>query len=238
MSKVNCFAHHHMTPAEYGFWQLCRDLSHKTGILYFDGRNMVKRFAGTRRNGLSKNYFYSLLDRLTQSGWFEPIEERKRNRAGLWTASVYRVLSHSEWVSKYGSDTCKSEPDEAGTCPDNGTGKVSPVLIDTPSSPDRRPLQSRWTHDPVPLSGHNPIDKSDKDNPMGQSDANPMDYACPTIRTGKSGTAEEHSAELQFVPPVPLSGQASTEYKAEPMEIDWDAIQAKIDAEERNRGQQ
>src|SRR6185503_16462398 len=103
MTQANCFAHHHMTPAEYGFWQLCRDLSAKKGILYFDGRNMVGRFAGTRRNGQSKDYFYGLEKRMIGKGWFEIIERRRRNKAsGLWMASMYRVLSHSEWVAKHG----------------------------------------------------------------------------------------------------------------------------------------
>ena len=44
-TTTTCFAHHHMTPAEYGFWHFCRDLSPNEGILYFDGRNMVKLFA-------------------------------------------------------------------------------------------------------------------------------------------------------------------------------------------------
>jgi hypothetical protein len=185
-----------MTPAEYGFWQLCRDLSHKTGTLYFDGRNMAARFAGTPRNGLSKNYFYTLLKSMAKKGWFEEIKPRQRNRTtGMWIASVHRVLSHEEWVAKKGDAHCTSASEAS---PDSGTGVESPVLIDERPVPidacpvpiDARPVLIDAC--PVPLSGHNPMvnlmNQSDEKNPMAQPEipATPLSSFSSLKQEGRS----------------------------------------------------
>jgi hypothetical protein len=240
---TQCFAHHHMTPAEYGFWELCRNLSNKTGILYFDGRNMVKRFAGTPRNGRSKNYYYTLIEGLTKKGWAELLEPRKRNQGGMWKASVYRVLSHGEWTDKHGTSKCKDAPEDSpvpigdSTCPDNGNGTVAPVLIAGASSPDRRGIQSLEARVPVPLSGHNLMFKPDVVNLKAQTDAKPKLPTCPDSRTrlNEEGQETKCPSAHQFIPPVPTVGQvkiaspdSGTGAAASPYQpIDWDAIEAR-----------
>jgi hypothetical protein len=41
-SPSPCYAHRHMTAAEYGFWDVCRALAHKTGTLYFNGKDIAR----------------------------------------------------------------------------------------------------------------------------------------------------------------------------------------------------
>jgi hypothetical protein len=101
--NTQCFAQRHMGPAGFGLWSQCRMLAHKTGRLFFDGRGMAARFKDT-----SKDHVYRTLARLVNDGWCELLEERKRRADGTWTPSVYRVLSHEDWVKKYGRKTCNT----------------------------------------------------------------------------------------------------------------------------------
>ena len=107
MTDTKCFAHDHMTCAEYGLWTLGRELSHKTGVLYFDGRNMAARF---RRGG--KTAMYDHMHALIASGWFVVLEPRKRKANGQWSAHALRILSHDEWAAAHpdaARKTCKSD---------------------------------------------------------------------------------------------------------------------------------
>jgi hypothetical protein len=207
---TTCFAHHHMTPAEYGFWQLCFDISHKTSLLYFDGRNMVKRFAGTKRNGLSKDYFYGLADTLTDKGWFLLLEPRRRNSAGRYTASKYRVLSHADWVAKHGVTTCKEAPDD-----------ISPVGIEAPTCRDRGTNLSVEGLSPVRLSRHNPMHQTNNPNPIEQSNDNPMGKAC---RDSGTGVILEGRTSPTGTSTSPACRDSKTGEIPNP---DWDAIAAK-----------
>jgi hypothetical protein len=118
-SKACCFAHDHLTCAEYGLWTLGRELSHKTNVLYFDGRNMAKRFRGGSRSTM-----YRLMHGLIDSGWFVVLVPRTRKANGQWSAHALRVLSHEEWAKEH-KGKCKTEPENderpvpesKGACP-------------------------------------------------------------------------------------------------------------------------
>ena len=45
----SCFAHYHMTIDEYGLWTHAREVSHDSGVFYFDGRKIAARFFGNRQ---------------------------------------------------------------------------------------------------------------------------------------------------------------------------------------------
>ena len=60
-ARPSCYANHHMTVSEYGFYDICRSLS-ASGILYFDGRGIAKRF-----RKMSKDHPYKLLKALKLS---------------------------------------------------------------------------------------------------------------------------------------------------------------------------
>jgi hypothetical protein len=238
-----------MTPAEYGFWQLCRDLSFKTGILYFDGRNMVKRFAGTRRNGLSKDYFYSMADTLSEKKWFELVTERKRGAGGKYMPSIYRVLSHEQFVSKHGAAQCTDAPDDSPvvtapkTCLDNRTGGVSPVGIEAPTCRDSDLTCRDSALSPVRLSRHNLITKPDKNNLISKPDVKPDERACRDNETGVLYKAGSVPTGQPSVRPVVIVRQVSSPAittgpapDPDPSKIDWDAIAAKAEKGQSQNG--
>lgn len=159
-SKQCCFAHNHLTCAEYGLWTLGRELSHKTGVLYFDGRNMAKRF----RRG-SKNTMYKLMHALIKSGWFVILVPKTRKANGQWSAHALRVLSHEDWTKEH-QGTCKTEPEN----------DAQPVPISSTACPKN-------ASQPVLSEGHS-IGKDLQSGRKPQSDENLIKNACPENGTG------------------------------------------------------
>src|SRR3989442_3549127 len=104
-TKHRCYAQHHMTPAEYGLWDQCRALAHKSGVLFFDGRKMANRFKKERGSGFMT--VYRLRDSLVLGGWLVKIENpQPRRKNGTYTPTQYRALSHEQWVEKHGKHGC------------------------------------------------------------------------------------------------------------------------------------
>jgi hypothetical protein len=80
--KSNCFANIHMRPEEYALWDVSRRLSHQSGVLYFDGRDIAKLFQHT-----AKNRIYRAAKALIEKGWYEVISPATRDRrTGLFSA--------------------------------------------------------------------------------------------------------------------------------------------------------
>lgn len=200
-SKQPCFAHDHMTCAEYGLWNLGRELSNRTNVLYFDGRNMAKRF---RRSG-GKNTMYRLMHSLIASGWFVVLEPRKRKSNGQWSAHKLRALAHDEW--------CKTHPKECKTDAENDE---QPVPILNSACPEIEEL-------PVPKTGHSigiPL-QSSKNLQLGDS---LVKSTCPEFGNGihaftevptspkksKAEALEQHvcaASPENGTGPVPKTGQ-------------------------------
>jgi hypothetical protein len=200
-SKQPCFAHDHLTCAEYGLWTLGRELSYKKSVLYFDGQNMAARF---RRSG-GKNTMYRLMHALIKSGWFIVLEPRKRKSNGQWSAHALRVLSHDEWV--------KAHPKECKTDAENDE---QPVPISSSACPEIEEL-------PVPKTGHSigiPL-QSGKNLQLGD---NLVKSTCPEFGNGiraltqvltcpkksKAESAVEHVCAAcpdNGTGPVPITGQ-------------------------------
>lgn len=111
-TKTTCFAHDHMTVAEYGLWTLGRELSYKKNLLFFDWRNMAKRF----RRG-SKSTMYRLMHALIDAGWFEVVAPAARKSNGQWSTHNIRVLTHDDWIKKHGEGECKNSPDPKSNRP-------------------------------------------------------------------------------------------------------------------------
>jgi hypothetical protein len=127
-----CFAHHHLTVEEYGLWTHARQLAHESGILYFDGRKIAKRFIET-----GKNTIYRIGHNLIRKGWLVIVREPKRLKNGMFSPGQYRPVSHDEWVAKH-----------PGACPGIGTGEDD-------TSPEIGNDLSRNQERPVLESGHN-----------------------------------------------------------------------------------
>jgi hypothetical protein len=132
---TKCFANLHMRPEEYALWDVTRSLSHKTGILYFDGRELAKLFDGT-----AKNRIYRAAKSLVKKGWYKVLSPARRDeRTGWFSPARYRVLSPEEWSEEH-PHACRSELQSS---PDTETG----------SSPEIKTGQSRNRERPVPETG-------------------------------------------------------------------------------------
>jgi len=92
-----CFANYHLTPEEFGFWEVCRSLSFKfKGNLIFDGRHIAACFGDT-----GKNTIYRLAKQLQDKGWFICTKKTRRDKRHLQTPTEYQVLSHEQWVKRH-----------------------------------------------------------------------------------------------------------------------------------------
>src|SRR5260370_21295746 len=139
-----------MTAPEYALWDVCRSLSHHSGILYFNGRNVAARFKGMGKTGA-----YNLAASLTESGWFKLLKECACPQDGTFRPRPYKVLSHDEWVAEH-PNQCEV------TSPQYGQDEDGPVPIgDQPVPIGDRPVRSE---------GHILITTTDKKQPETQPD--------------------------------------------------------------------
>src|ERR1700749_1565939 len=89
-----CYPHYHMTAQEYGFYDVCRSLSFRTKVLYFNGPGIAARF-----RAMSKGTPYNLARSLEASGCLVLWKDRSRRRNGSFPPRQYRVLDHEEWAA-------------------------------------------------------------------------------------------------------------------------------------------
>lgn len=101
VQKLTCFAHRHMTLAEYGLYSHLREVSHGSKQQYtykFDDRTLAERFAHTR--GCSKDSVNRLRQSLAKKGFISWLEPQKRV-GGRYAQRLGRILSHAEWAERY-----------------------------------------------------------------------------------------------------------------------------------------
>jgi len=97
-----CFEHQHMTTEEYGLWSLYRGLSLKSGEVFDDGRTTADRFADE-----SYSHIYRIRRSLIKKGFLEVKKKSTRDKATQrLTATVFRAITHEEWVRKHGTKHC------------------------------------------------------------------------------------------------------------------------------------
>src|ERR1700733_901330 len=97
-SRTRCFAHFHMTIAEFGLWTHLRDLSYGSKPQYtyrFDDRAIAARFAEER--GCSKDTVNRLRRSLAEKKFIKWLEPQKRI-GGRYAPRLGRILSHEEWA--------------------------------------------------------------------------------------------------------------------------------------------
>lgn len=113
MAKQLCFAHNHLTFAEYGLYVHLRELSSKNDYIYqFDDRSIAARFAPER--GVSKDSCNRLRNALAEKGFIEWTQPLRRDSYGHFLPRLGRILSHGEHALKY--------PDSCAACTANATG--------------------------------------------------------------------------------------------------------------------
>jgi hypothetical protein len=128
-TQIRCYPHHHMTAAQYGFWDVCRSLAHKNKILFFNGRSIAERF-----QGMSKSTAYLLAEALTEGGWLKLVKDSTRRKDGTFSPKQYQVLSHEEWAAEH--------PEGCLPVPPAGLDDISPVQpADSPVQPADQPVQ-------------------------------------------------------------------------------------------------
>ena len=185
-----CFANCHMTPEEYGFWDICRQLSYKyNGKLIFDGRTIAEYFDST-----GKNTAYRLAGRLRTLGWFVCTKESKRGKDGLWVSTEYRVLDHAQWVAKHGAKHCKAPVPETG---------MDKETVDSIQSQKREQSSPRNGNSPVPETGHS-IEYNPILNKKRIEELRPP-WQAP-LKTENLNEAEKGLGKAENVPPVPEPG--------------------------------
>ena len=97
------------------FLRYCFDVSHERdaatgklcrGVFYRSDRRIAAEY------GIGRNRSARMIKTLQAMGWLEPVNKgAKRKPSGHFASTLYRVLSHDEWVTKYGTDRCKFTPD-------------------------------------------------------------------------------------------------------------------------------
>lgn len=122
-------AHYHLTPQEHALWDISRAWSSKSGLLYFDGTKLAGQY-----RAWSRSQVYKLRDSLIELGWFQEVKKPRKN-GNNWTAGTYHVLTHDEYVAKYG----------IGTCPEIGAHGIVKV--------PKKAKSSVHTEDTKPLRG-------------------------------------------------------------------------------------
>ena len=192
---TKCYAHYHLSPAEYAVWDVCRALSHDNGILYFSGRNVAARF-----KRLGKTGAYNLAASLLESGWFKLLKDSQRRRDGTWSPRQYKVLSHTEWAAEHPNSCGLPVLNSDQPVLEEGQDDDSPVL-----NSDQPVLNS---DQPVQASGHNLISTTDKEQPNKQPD-----YHKPVRSKGLGklkatlGASARVATPTRIGQPVPLRGQ-------------------------------
>jgi hypothetical protein len=139
-----CFAHSHMSCAEYGLYSHLREVSSRQDYLYrFDDRTIAGRFALER--GTSKSSINALRQSLVRKGFIVWQEPQKRV-GGRFAPRLGRILSHKEWAERY-PGKCHSKTVEADfTCPEKSD---SPVQSSPATCPENSTHQSGLELSPV-----------------------------------------------------------------------------------------
>lgn len=193
--QSRCFAHCHLSASEYGFYDVCRSLSHKTGVLYFDGRDIAGRFGS-----MAPSTAYNLAARLVKKGWLVLTKDSQRLSSGRFSARHYRVLSHEEWAAEHPRRCRPPVQDSALDAPE-------PVQI------SNQPVQI--SNSPVQNSVHNLAIQPSKDKPLEDTGNHSRNqYRCNEFierySPGGRKRARQRAAQApsQDTRPVLNSGQA------------------------------
>ncbi len=82
-----------MTLKEFGLWNSLRSVSHNSGLIHFDGRQIATQF-----HGVSKSTIYRVRDSLLTGGWLVMSKGPKKMATVIYSSAEYQALSHDEWA--------------------------------------------------------------------------------------------------------------------------------------------
>lgn len=224
--KARCYGSQHLHPREWGLLDVLLRITHGgERTLFFNGCNVATWFSGA-----SKSSIYRSVHILESEGWLIPENGSGRKRAegsARYEATRYRVLTHDEWVKKHGTKQCKTTPDEP--VPSTGMESPEPFPKSQNSIPKIESSHSQNHESPFPYLGSSSVIESSvssnsvKTSPVGGPHIfleNYSDRGQDTNRVSVTSGAA-----------VPKDGNGCEE----PVKPDWDAIQQKVEAEERTK---
>src|ERR1035441_7110116 len=210
-----------MTCAEFGLWvQYCK-LAYASGKLFCDGRKTAERF-----DGMSKSQIYRLRKSLVDKGWMVIVKDSDRTRGGRYSAAVFHVLDHEQWVKKHGTKHCKTQLFE-------GLPPVPPVqTVGSSPVPSTGMTCPTGTNGPVPSTGHSSKGKPVLNINQLQVSGSPQIKAVEIEnRNAESSLAEPTKPPVppvQMVDPVPGAGYEPQVDRLRP----WSAPRRACTAEE------
>ena len=203
-NAVRCFAHVHMTLAEYGLWNLCRELSYKSGVLLLDGRNMAQRFADT-----SKDSIYRTINALAGKGWLVLLDPKKRGMGGQYDAARYKVLSHDDWTGLRGCAECIEQRTPQPPAPVRKVTPPAPVADLRSACRTGETDLSQNRPSPVAPVRHNLNTSSEENLSEGEQSETPGPEACPECEIDAPTDAQK-GLNSQTVSPVAPVRQAES----------------------------
>ena len=197
-SKSMCFAHRHLTFAEYGLWSHLREVSYKSNPRHtyrFDDRTLAERFAQER--GCSKDTVNRLRRSLARKGFVAWIEPQKRD-GGRYAPRLGRILSHEEWAELHPGKCIHSALEGDNAPVSNGAIHQSQVAN---HQSQLKPHQSQTEASPVSNNASHQsqqrdislIDKSIKATPLLSGMASAENFSEVIFTPSDSANHQSHS---------------------------------------------
>jgi hypothetical protein len=221
--EKRCYESNHMHPREFGLLTVLQRITKgcKT-TLFFDGPTIATWFTG-----VSKTAIYDSTDKLVREGWLIPLNGTGRKRkAGSkrFEATQYRVLNHEQWIKEHSKGQCNPFRKEGmESIPESGNG---PFRKSSRAIPEIQKSHSGTREEAL----YNPcFVKTNFVKACSVKGATP-DSLDLDQGQNRSGVATLSKAS------IPEVGNGDHTVPEPPVLIDWDAIQAKAEAEERERG--
>jgi hypothetical protein len=221
--EKRCYESNHLHIREWGLLDVLQRVTKGCkSTLFFDGRTIAGWFSG-----VSKTAIYDSKDRLVREGWLIPLNgtgKKRQSGSKRFEATQYRVLDHEEWIKTHKGE-CKPVRNEGlESSPELGTGPVRNEGLGQSGNP-KNPVRNEGRSSVIPCSVKtNSVKACSVEGPSPDSNFS---------TSGQHGSGE---ATLSTASSPELGTGCHTLQTEEPRKVDWDAIQAKVDAEERERG--
>jgi hypothetical protein len=221
--EKRCYESNHLHIREWGLLDVLQRVTKGCkSTLFFDGRTIAGWFSG-----VSKTAIYDSKDRLVREGWLIPLNgtgKKRQSGSKRFEATQYRVLDHEEWIKTHKGE-CKPVRNEGlESSPEVGTSPVRNEGLGQSGNP-KNPVRNEGRSSVIPCSVKtNSVKACFVEGPSPDSNF---------LTSGQHGSGE---ATLSTASSPELGTGCHTLQTEEPRKVDWDAIQAKVDAEERERG--
>lgn len=217
-----CYESQHLHPREWGLLHVLQRVTKGCkSTLFFDGPTIAGWFSGD-----SKSSIYRSAARLVRDGWLIPLNgagKKRKPGSKRFESTQYRVLNHDEWIKTHKGE-CKPFPKE-------GTDSI-PKVGNGPF-PKEGTVHSHFDKKPFPIEGRSSvIPCSVKTNSVKECSVEGAGLNSNFSQSGQHGSGE---ATLS-APSIPKGGNGYHNVpESEPFKPDWDAIAAKVKAEEQER---